>query len=571
MEDEEEFNQIKIGNYILYNQRIENHGLKADYVAKHNNENKYFICKIISKEEIEDNISLDEIQKTISIHKKLDHDNIVKLYDLKEDQKYLYIFFLDFIDGNGKTLSKIISNNIIYKFEEKEIFIIIEQITNLLIYLYDNKIIMKDLLLRNIFIEQKEENNEKMHILLCNLEHRALLSQSTDKNEIEYFYNKIVYKLGIIICVLLDYEFYKYFKKNINKQDLINEYIEKNILNKLEIAENIKNLIIHMVLLGEKQRIHLKNIPLFGRNIYRIRISFEGNSNHNKDKSNDNNSSLYNISDNVFETNKKSEGENKEPKINNKIQMSNNNKKDISKSSSFNILNIFKSSNSKNKINNVNIDLKDDKIKQIESLYKNIKELNNKIKQLEKENKQLKDEIKRVKKDNIKLKEMREENINLKKKYENDVKKLNNIIIESSNKYKDLERQLNEQKLKSKDIFSNDSKDEIMQLIKELKSKNDELKMIKSKIGFDIKENEQVISIIFISMDQKIHHSFICKDSDKLYKIEGLLYEYYPEYKNSENFFLIEGNKINKFNTMKENNIKNNSIITLIPYDENNS
>ena len=571
MEDEEEFNQIKIGNYILYNQRIENHGLKADYVAKHNNENKYFICKIISKEEIEDNISLDEIQKTISIHKKLDHDNIVKLYDLKEDQKYLYIFFLDFIDGNGKTLSKIISNNIIYKFEEKEIFIIIEQITNLLIYLYDNKIIMKDLLLRNIFIEQKEENNEKMHILLCNLEHRALLSQSTDKNEIEYFYNKIVYKLGIIICVLLDYEFYKYFKKNINKQDLINEYIEKNILNKLEITENIKNLIIHMVLLGEKQRIHLKNIPLFGRNIYRIRISFEGNSNHNKDKSNDNNSSLYNISDNVFETYKKSEGENKEPKINNKIQMSNNNKKDISKSSSFNILNIFKSSNSKNKINNVNIDLKDDKIKQIESLYKNIKELNNKIKQLEKENKQLKDEIKRVKKDNIKLKEMREENINLKKKYENDVKKLNNIIIESSNKYKDLERQLNEQKLKSKDIFSNDSKDEIMQLIKELKSKNDELKMIKSKIGFDIKENEQVISIIFISMDQKIHHSFICKDSDKLYKIEGLLYEYYPEYKNSENFFLIEGNKINKFNTMKENNIKNNSIITLIPYDENNS
>ena len=236
MEDEEEFNQIKIGNYILYNQRIENHGLKADYVAKHNNENKYFICKIISKEEIEDNISLDEIQKTISIHKKLDHDNIVKLYDLKEDQKYLYIFFLDFIDGNGKTLSKIISNNIIYKFEEKEIFIIIEQITNLLIYLYDNKIIMKDLLLRNIFIQQKEENNEKMHILLCNLEHRALLSQSTDKNEIEYFYNKIVYKLGIIICVLLDYEFYKYFKKNINKQDLINEYIEKNILNKLEIA-----------------------------------------------------------------------------------------------------------------------------------------------------------------------------------------------------------------------------------------------------------------------------------------------------------------------------------------------
>ena len=54
-----------------------------------------------------------------------------------------------------------------------------------------------------------------------------------------------------------------------------------------------------------------------------------------------------------------------------------------------------------------------------------------------------------------------------------------------------------------------------MELIKEIRSRNDKLKMIKSKIGFDdIRENEEIIGIIIQSMNQKIGHVFICKDSD---------------------------------------------------------
>ena len=43
-----------------------------------------------------------------------------------------------------------------------------------------------------------------------------------------------------------------------------------------------------------------------------------------------------------------------------------------------------------------------------------------------------------------------------------------------------------------------------------------------------------------------------------------MLYEKYPKYAETENFFVIGGNKINKSKTLKENNINNNGIIALI-------
>jgi len=42
-----------------------------------------------------------------------------------------------------------------------------------------------------------------------------------------------------------------------------------------------------------------------------------------------------------------------------------------------------------------------------------------------------------------------------------------------------------------------------------------------------------------------------------------MLYKEYQKYTETENYFLINGRKINKNKTLKENNIKNNDIITL--------
>ena len=78
------------------------------------------------------------------------------------------------------------------------------------------------------------------------------------------------------------------------------------------------------------------------------------------------------------------------------------------------------------------------------------------------------------------------------------------------------------------------------------------------------------MSVIFISSDQKIHHSIICKNTDKFNRLENVLYnvEEYKEFLNSENYFLVRGRKINKYLSLDENGIKNNDIIMLNSMDE---
>jgi len=76
------------------------------------------------------------------------------------------------------------------------------------------------------------------------------------------------------------------------------------------------------------------------------------------------------------------------------------------------------------------------------------------------------------------------------------------------------------------------------------------------------------MSVIFFSTNQKIHYSIICKNTDLFTKIETQLYKEYPEYGNLENYFIVNGNKINKYKSLKDNNIKNSDIIMLHVLDE---
>ena len=71
------------------------------------------------------------------------------------------------------------------------------------------------------------------------------------------------------------------------------------------------------------------------------------------------------------------------------------------------------------------------------------------------------------------------------------------------------------------------------------------------------------MSIIFLSVDQKIHHSFVYKNTDIFAEIEQKLYVEYPEYKEEENYFITNGYKVNRFKSLDENNIKSSDKITL--------
>ena len=111
-------------------------------------------------------------------------------------------------------------------------------------------------------------------------------------------------------------------------------------------------------------------------------------------------------------------------------------------------------------------------------------------------------------------------------------------------------------KIKEFEIISND-KNKTNNII-ELEN---EIKLFRTYYNFS--SNEKLISIQFISCNQDIDFSIITKNSDEFSKIEKILYDKYPKYKDSENYFLVNGNKINRHRTLEENKIRDNDILTL--------
>ena len=143
-------------------------------------------------------------------------------------------------------------------------------------------------------------------------------------------------------------------------------------------------------------------------------------------------------------------------------------------------------------------------------------------------------------------------------------------IKNNLNEKDEINRELNEQIFKLKNSLNNNEyMKKIIDLMEELKNKEEELKKIKSKLPFNISQNENLMTVIFYSINQKIHHSFICKNSDKFVNLESKLYdlEEYKEFGEYENYFLFKGKKISRTKTLEEIGIKNSDIITIVMND----
>ena len=68
----------------------------------------------------------------------------------------------------------------------------------------------------------------------------------------------------------------------------------------------------------------------------------------------------------------------------------------------------------------------------------------------------------------------------------------------------------------------------------------------------------------FSSVDQRLqNYSIICKNTDIFNKLENKLYEDYKEFDETEIYFTVNGNKINKNKSLDFNKIKNNDTIII--------
>ena len=55
-----------------------------------------------------------------------------------------------------------------------------------------------------------------------------------------------------------------------------------------------------------------------------------------------------------------------------------------------------------------------------------------------------------------------------------------------------------------------------------------------------------------------------CKNTDSFVRLEEKLYDEYPEYKDYDAYFMVNGSKIKRFRSLDENNIKQGDTIMLI-------
>ena len=115
-------------------------------------------------------------------------------------------------------------------------------------------------------------------------------------------------------------------------------------------------------------------------------------------------------------------------------------------------------------------------------------------------------------------------------------------------------------------FFLNEKKINKNKTLKENKIKDNDIIILKI---LDLKQN--LINVIFDSIDQKIQkYSMLCRKTEKFAIIEQDLYKKYPDFIETDNYFLLNGTRINRNKTLEENNIKNNSVLLLIINDNEN-
>ena len=143
-------------------------------------------------------------------------------------------------------------------------------------------------------------------------------------------------------------------------------------------------------------------------------------------------------------------------------------------------------------------------------------------------------------------------------KNENNEKKINELINKNQlliEKIKELESKSNFSNYKNiKEDNNNSYKEKVINLL-------DEINELKIKRPIEILPGEKLISVIFQTSD--FLRYIICKDSDTFAKVENLLYQKYPEYKETEQYFIVNGQKVNRFKTLKENKIKDSDVILM--------
>ena len=179
--------------------------------------------------------------------------------------------------------------------------------------------------------------------------------------------------------------------------------------------------------------------------------------------------------------------------------------------------------------NNNNSNIQNNKNEnEIEKLKEDIIKLNNENSSLKDENQRLKIEIQKLKS------ELKTNNQNL-EAYRLKINELNLLLTNKDNEINNLNNEM-------KNLQLNNNRNEYINI-------------------------NEILNIKFKSIDQKVDMPIICQKDDKFVIIEEKLYDKYPELKDFNTYFTVNGRTIKRFKSMSENDIRNNDKILLNIYE----
>ena len=115
-----------------------------------------------------------------------------------------------------------------------------------------------------------------------------------------------------------------------------------------------------------------------------------------------------------------------------------------------------------------------------------------------------------------------------------------------------------------------------MRWITLINSKNTEITKLKNELSYsnnnnapnlECKPGEKIIIAHFINGAQSVNFPIACKNTDLFVRIEEQLYNEYPEFKEYNTYFNVNGKMIKRFKSMDDNNIRNRDKIMMEIYD----
>ena len=122
----------------------------------------------------------------------------------------------------------------------------------------------------------------------------------------------------------------------------------------------------------------------------------------------------------------------------------------------------------------------------------------------------------------------------------------------------------------------NNYMDELTDLKQNIKLKDNQITILNNEISnLRLKSNDNnirfglddIVTITFTSIDHKVDIDFSVPKTDLFVKLEEKLYIQYPDFRDSNNYFTINGRMIKRFRTIQENQLNNFDKILLNVYE----